>query len=121
MGGRHGGWRRQARQAEEVSDAGAVNLDLQDGFVRDEVVVSADGQEIARVSEVTTRTQLGLARSLRLPLGPGSVSLSVAVPRLGLVETTTLPDTRPLWIGASLNDARDQLDLRVQTQRFGYV
>jgi hypothetical protein len=104
-----------------VSRTGEVQLDLQDGFVRDEVIVSADGQEIARATEVTTRTQLGLARSLRLSLAPGSVSLSVAVPRLGLVETTILPDTRPLWIGASLNDARNRLDLRVQTQRFGYA
>src|SRR5262249_16936544 len=103
-----------------MSGAGEVKLDLQDGFVRDEVIVYADGQEIARASDVTTRTQLGLARSLRLPIGPGAVRLSVAVPGLCLVETRDLPGSGPLWIGASLNDVRDRLDLRVQAQPFVY-
>jgi len=103
-----------------VSDAGEVGLDLQDGFSGDEVIVSADGQEIALVRDVTSRTQLSLARSLRLPLGPGAVRLTVAVRGLGLAQSVDLPGTRPLWVGASLTSARDRLEFRVQTHRFVY-
>ena len=104
-----------------MTGAGEVQLDLQDGFVHDEVVVSVNGREIARLADVTTRTQISLARSVPLPTGPGAVRLVVAVPALGLAQEMELPPIRPLWIGVSLNNARNKLESRLQTERFGYA
>jgi hypothetical protein len=104
-----------------VNDTGEVKLDLQDGFAHDEVVISADGREIARLVDVTTRTQIGLARSFRLPIAGGAMRLTVAVTSLNLAQEIDLPESRPIWIGVSVSEGRDRLMFRVQTERFGYV
>jgi len=104
-----------------VTTAHGVQLDLQEGFLRDEVVVTIDGHELSSARDVTTRTQLGLARSLHLAVPAGAVRLTVALPRLQLSEGVELPATRPLWVAATLNEARDRLTLQLSTERFGYV
>lgn len=99
----------------------SVKLDLQDGFVDDEVVVKLDGREIQRATNVSTRSQLGLARSMELVLPPTAVQLSIELPQLDLRTSINVPAKRPLWIAASLNDSRDRLDVTVSEQRFGYM
>ena len=98
-----------------------ITLDLRENFVRDEVVISAGGREVAREQGVTTRTQIGLARSIPLPLGASSTRLEVFLPALGLRGKVDIPETRPLWVGVSLSQARDRVEFIVQTDPFGYV
>jgi hypothetical protein len=98
-----------------------VKLDLQDGFIDDEVVVKLDGREIQRVTNVSTRSQIGLARSMDLVLPPTAVQLSIELPQMDLRTGVNVPAKRPLWIGASLNDTRDRLDVTVSERRFGYM
>lgn len=98
-----------------------VTLDLRENFVRDEVVVSVGGREVVRVQGVTTRTQIGLARSVTVPLGASPAALDVLVPALGVRGEARIPETRPLWIGVSLTPARDRLEFIIRTDAFGYV
>ena len=95
-----------------------VTFELQEGFDGDDVVVSATGMDSMRASGVTTRMQVGLARSMRLPLPAQPVRLHVEVPGLHLVQDIQLPATRPLWIGVSLSRARDRLEVKTQDHPF---
>lgn len=99
----------------------AITLDLQEGFANDTVEIAVDGQAIQQLTGITTRLQIGLARSLPLALPASAAQLRVALPALGLQQTFALPNARPLWIGVSLSPARDSLDVLVQQQAFGYL
>lgn len=98
-----------------------VTLELREGFFADEVVASADGMESVRVRDVTTRTQIGHARSLVLPLPASAQRLRVELPVLGLSQDVALAAERPLWVGVSLSRGRDRIEVQVQQQPFGYV
>ena len=56
-----------------------ITVDLQDGFKDDTVTVSAGGREVMREEGVTTRFQIGMARSLQVAVPEGEVTLEVEV------------------------------------------
>lgn len=98
-----------------------VVLDLQEGFHRDEIVVSAADRELTREADVSTRVQLGHARSVPLDLAGDPCEVTVSVPGLGLEETVQVPAERPLWIRASLSVDRDRLDVQVVQEAPRYM
>lgn len=98
-----------------------VVLDLREGFFGDDVVVRASGRVLRLEHDVTTRVQTGLARSLPLPVETGAQQITLEVPGLRLLEEVALPDRRPMWIGMSLVRDRQQLEVLLREEPWGYL
>jgi hypothetical protein len=111
-----------APRSEGPKEAGMVEvtIDLQDGFKDDTVVISAGGRELVREQAVSTRFQIGKAKSLRVALPEGQITLTVEVPTQNRRATVPLDTTRPVFVGVSLT-TEGELEVRTQAQPFGYL
>ncbi len=98
----------------------AVTVDLQDGFTDDTVVISARGQELLREDEVSTRFQIGKARSVQIEVPEGEVALDVQVPTKNERATVPIDTSKPVFVGVSLT-TEGELEIRVQERPFGYM
>jgi hypothetical protein len=97
-----------------------VAIDLQDGFKNDTVVIRADGRELRREEAVSTRFQIGKAKSATLALPEGDVTLEVEVPTRNQRATVPIDTSKPTFVGISLT-TEGRLEVRVQEQPFGYM
>jgi hypothetical protein len=97
-----------------------VSVDLQDGFKDDTVVISAQGHELLRDEAVTTRFQIGKAKSLQLAMPAGEVTLNVEVPTKDARTTVPIDTSKPVFVGVSLT-TEGRLEVKVQERPFGYM
>ena len=98
---------------------GDITLDLREGFQADALVLRAEGMDDLALEGVTTRLQIGRARSLALP---GVITaLDVELPRREVRARIALRPQRPLWVGISLARDGRRLEVIQQTEPFGYV
>jgi hypothetical protein len=109
-------------QGEETRQGAMVEIpiDLQDGFKDDTVVISVEGRELLRDEAVSTRFQIGRAKSVKLQVPEGRTELTVEVPTRNLRGTATVDTTKPVFVGISLT-TQGKLQIRVQDQPFGYL
>jgi hypothetical protein len=98
----------------------AITLDLQDGFFEDLVVITAEGRELARVEGVSTRFQIGLARSLRLDVPSHPTELLIAVPTKDASVTVTVDPRAASHVGVS-RSTEGELEVKVAPEPFGYL
>ena len=98
----------------------AVTVDLQDGFMEDTVVISADGREVAREAGVSTRFQIGKAKSVQIAVPEGEVALDVEVPTKNERASVPIDTSKPVFVGVSLT-TEGELEIRVQDRPFGYI
>jgi hypothetical protein len=98
----------------------AITVDLQDGFKDDTVVISARGRELLRKEGVTTRFQIGMAKSLQVRVPEGEITLEVEVPTKNRRASVPIDTSKPVCVGISLT-TEGELDVRVQEQPFGYI
>jgi hypothetical protein len=63
-----------------------LHVVLEDGFEGDTVVIRADGRELFREDEVTTRTQISHAGDAEVEVPEGLVTLEVEVPTQGVSD-----------------------------------
>lgn len=96
-----------------------LHLDLTEGWRGDRVVVSVGGEERRRLSDVTTRTQLGLASTVDLVVPSGGVEVQVALPDRAMAGTHRLQAEREVWVAVRVVDGG--LEFRSSEQPFGYV
>lgn len=96
-----------------------VTLDLREGFDVDEVSIRAPGIADIHLAPVSTRLQIGRARSLPLP--EAVQVLDIELPRRGVLTRVDLLPDRPLWVGVSLSRDGKRLEVRQQLEPFGYV
>jgi hypothetical protein len=97
-----------------------ITVDLQDGFMDDTVAVSAGGREVVREQGVTTRFQIGMARSLQVAVPEDAEVLEVEVPTKNARATVAIDTSKPVFVGVSLT-TEGELEIRVQEQLFGYM
>jgi hypothetical protein len=97
-----------------------ITIDLQDGFKDDTVTVSAGGREVMREEGVTTRFQIGMARSLQVAVPAGEVTLEVEVSTKNARATVPIDTSKPVFVGVSLT-TEGELEIRVQERLFGYM
>lgn len=96
-----------------------VTVDLQEGFNKDRVVLRIAAQTVFDEPAVSTRMQIGLARSVTLDVEPDAV-LVVELPAKRLSARIELGSTEPIFVAINLE--RDQtLSLRRSREGFGYV
>lgn len=98
---------------------GAVTLDLREGFDADEVSIRGAGMADVQLTGVSTRLQIGRARSLPLP--EAAQALDIELPRRGVASHVDLLPGRPLWVGVSLSRDGRRLEVLQQLEPFGYV
>ena len=53
-----------------------IAVDLQDGFINDTVSISVGGRELLREEGVSTRFQIGLAKSVKVEVPEGRTTLT---------------------------------------------
>ncbi len=97
-----------------------LTVDLQDGFEDEEVVISLNGTEVFRASNVSTRYQIGLARSVKLEAPGARTLLEVFLPRKGLSKSIELETTDPIYLGISVT-ARREITHRLSSGPFLYA
>ena len=97
-----------------------VTVDLQDGFKNDTVVISAQGHELLREEAVTTRFQIGKAKSLQLAMPAGEVTLNVEVPTKDARTSVPIDTSKPVFVGVSLT-TEGRLEVKIQERPFGYM
>ena len=97
-----------------------ITVDLQDGFKDDTVAASAGGREVMREEGVTTRFQIGRARSLQVAVPEGTQELEVEVSTKGERATMPIDPSKPVFVGVSLT-TEGHLEVRVQEHPFGYM
>ena len=92
-----------------------LTIDLQDGFLDDEVIVRVNGEEVERRPNVRTKRALGLAQSFDIKVPDGTVTVQVDVPTKGVSGTTEIQHPQ---LGVSLDGAR--LHFIQSDDEFGY-
>lgn len=97
-----------------------LTVDLQEGFHDDRVVVRSGGAELASADDVTTRVQLGLARSLEVTLPAGARDVEIEVPTRDLRTAVQVDPGTRAYLGVSIT--RDgRIETRLSTTPFGYL
>ena len=97
-----------------------IAVDLQDGFINDTVSISAGGRELLREEGVSTRFQIGLAKSVRIEVPEGRTTLRIEVPTKGANTTVPIDTSQPVFLGISLTKEH-KLDVKVQSRPYGYL
>ena len=85
-----------------MSETTLLHVALQDCFFNDTVTISVDGKELARKSDLTTKTQIGLASIVDLQVQPGTRSPQVCVAVRPQSTTLTIDVSRPVYVGVSV-------------------
>lgn len=83
-----------------------LHLVLEDGFEGDTVVIRADGRELFREDDVTTRTQISHAGDAQVEVPEGLVTLEVEVPTQGVSDRVEVDAAATPVVGLSLREGR---------------
>lgn len=97
-----------------------LHIALQEGFVKDRVVVSVNGVVVADLPSVSTRNQIGFAESVELNVPDGQAQIVVAVPSRGLDSRASVEGLGgTIYVAASIEAGR--LRLSQQREPFRYL
>jgi hypothetical protein len=99
-----------------------LHVDLQEGFEDDTVVVRVNGLEIFRQEKLTSRPELGLAKTLEAEVEPGQVKIEVALPSKKLSKSFETQVKTETWVAFSIDDKTGNfVEPKTQETLFGYV
>lgn len=96
-----------------------LTIDLQDGFTGEDIVVRVDERQLAALSSVNTRPQLGFAERVQVELEAGAHTLVIEVPSTRQRLTESLQLTKAHFVGVNVRG--DKLELRSQDHEFWYA
>jgi sulfur carrier protein ThiS len=97
-----------------------LNIEFQEGFQDDTVVVRVNGAEILRKDHVKTRLQTGFAAATSAEVTEGHTVIEVALPAAGISGQVEVEVQAPTWVGVNLGTDRG-LHFKVSQSPFGYV
>lgn len=95
-----------------------LTIDFQEGFDRDEAVVSVDGHKRLTLNELTTDYAIGRAESRAWDERVGELKIVVEVPNRHLSKALTIEMEEPVFLGIYIED--EALAYRLQEQPFVY-
>jgi hypothetical protein len=104
-------------QTQEETAMETLQIDLQEGFANDQVIIKVNDQEIFRES-VTTNLMHGFAASMETQVPRGFTTIDVQVPTKGLSKTILVDMTRILHVGIAIRDGI--IEYRVSDEPFPY-
>ena len=80
-----------------------ITIDLQEGFDKDEVIIFEKQNKIFHAKDISTRTQIGLAKSIEVELS-GKEPIKIVVPSRGVSEKKKIDVTEGGYIAVSITD-----------------
>lgn len=95
-----------------------MTIDLQEGFMDDNVVIQVDDVEVYNKDQVSTSFILARADSLAVELPEGSATVRVKVPSKRLSSAIVLDVTPDVQLGVAL--VNDEIKFRVSDKLFAY-
>ena len=100
-----------------------LTIDLQEGFTKDLVIVSINGQEVFTAHDVSTSLLTGPARSWTTTVEEGVIQVYVQIPTRDLHAATMLTIQQPLFLGLSIvpTASGDTIRFLQSSDRFGYL
>lgn len=98
-----------------------INIALEEGFLGDHVRIEVDGRLLADLDGVSTRVQIGLARSVEAEIRDGERTLMVALPARHLAKDIPLGSEPPPYVGISLVDGGQGIAVRTGDAPMGYA
>jgi hypothetical protein len=93
-------------------------IHLQDGFSGDTVVVSVDGEEVARREGVTTDLRLSRADVVEIEVADGESTVAIALPDRGLSAELALPLAGEVVVAANVREGRLELGVLEEQQYY---
>lgn len=97
-----------------------LNVNLQEGFVNDTVVVRVNGQEVFNKTSVKTKLQIGLANVFQVDVPEGLLDIEIALPLKNVSESLALEVSSPVHLGLSVNH-EGRITHRISQEPFGYL
>lgn len=97
-----------------------ISLALGEGFLNDRVRVVSDGRELASFENLSTRVQIGLARTVELEVEDGA-ALTIELPDKQLKTGVEVAPGLPAHVGVSVTPDGKALAVRTSEEPPGYV
>ena len=91
-----------ATASASLSTVPTLQIDFEEGFAGDTVIIAADGDELWRGEDLTTNLAISLAAVARIEI-PDDAQVEVAVPNRGVTETLRV---RAPYLRVGLADER---------------
>ncbi len=96
-----------------------LGIDLQDGFVGDEVIITINGKEKFRSEAITTKLLLGFAETLKYQLRQGNTTITLNLPKKRLEKTIQLNLSEDTYVGISITQAGIEYSTSDQSFTYG--
>lgn len=97
-----------------------LNINLQEGFKGDEVSISINGKELYHKTNVKTRTQIGLADTLKTQVDEEQISIEVKLLNRQIRRTINIQVTGTSHVGISISE-QNEIVYQVQHTPFYYM
>jgi hypothetical protein len=79
-----------------------LQIDLQEGFGGDTVVIQVDGRQVFRQDSVTTRLLLGYAQIVQVQMPRGQVQVEITIPNRALSKTESVSIPGEQYLAVSI-------------------
>jgi hypothetical protein len=97
-----------------------VTFNLQEGFKDDTVIISNKNKKFFEADDVSTRTQIGLAKSFETEVSNGKIKVKVLIPTRDIEEEKEIDLTANSHIGISIADG-EKLEWKMSEMPFMYM
>jgi hypothetical protein len=99
----------------------SITIDFQEGFKDDEIIVYENKKKVFQTDDnVSTRMQIGLAKSVQLDTKNKKANIKVEIPSRNISETKEVELTDDLRIGVSLTED-NKLEWKFSDAPFMYM
>jgi hypothetical protein len=96
-----------------------LQVDLQEGFANDLVIVRVNGTEVFRRAGVTTRLLLGYAEYFQVQVQQGSLDVEIVVPSRNLSRSASVRVSQESYLGVSIQDG--EIEFSERDEPFSYA
>jgi len=97
-----------------------LTIDLQDGFEDEAVLIKVNEAEVFQATGISTRYQIGLARSVELDAVEARSLIEIILPERALSKSVDLDTSSPVYLGVSLTPQRE-ITHRISSGPFLYA
>lgn len=97
-----------------------LSFDLQEGFKNDEVTVSNKETELFSGKDISTRTQIGLAKSFEFEVPGQTANLKITVPTRRIIGEKEIDLTTSAYLAVSIT-ADNLLEWKLSDAPFMYM
>ena len=100
-----------------------LNIDLQDGFNDDTVILEINNKEVFKEEHITTDLRIALAKGFTTHVSSGEVTLKVNVTTKNLVDNYKFKINSETYIGVSIMEPESpnkKIEFSLSKERFEY-